>query len=143
MTRVISPAVENFVGKILPNVNPQNSRPNLFILFLESLLGKEVGRPVCASRARARGARNLVAENHVADVLSAAYPWIKALHLVAAVAGWRGFSTCRGSSSITPSGRARVRRISETFKVMERRLLRLIMNPAMIATWVLGLPCWR
>src|ERR1700730_8443407 len=28
---------------------------------------------------------------------------------------------------------------SETFKVMERRLLRGIVNPAMIATWVLGL----
>lgn len=27
---------------------------------------------------------------------------------------------------------------SETFKVMERRLLRAIMNPAMIATWVFG-----
>ena len=28
---------------------------------------------------------------------------------------------------------------SETFKVMERRLLRAIINPAMIATWLLGL----
>jgi putative membrane protein len=28
---------------------------------------------------------------------------------------------------------------SETFKVMEGRLLRVIVNPAMIATWVLGL----
>ena len=28
---------------------------------------------------------------------------------------------------------------SETFKVMERRLLRAIINPAMIATWMLGL----
>ena len=28
---------------------------------------------------------------------------------------------------------------SETFKVMERRLLRAIMTPAMIASWVLGL----
>ncbi len=28
---------------------------------------------------------------------------------------------------------------SETFKVMERRLLRAIMNPAMIATWIFGL----
>ncbi len=28
---------------------------------------------------------------------------------------------------------------SETFKVMERRLLRIIMNPAMISTWVFGL----
>ena len=30
-------------------------------------------------------------------------------------------------------------RQSETFKVMERRLLRAIINPAMIVTWVLGL----
>jgi putative membrane protein len=29
--------------------------------------------------------------------------------------------------------------LSETFKVMERRLLRFIINPAMIATWALGL----
>ncbi len=29
--------------------------------------------------------------------------------------------------------------MSETFKIMERRLLRIIMNPAMILTWVLGL----
>jgi putative membrane protein len=28
---------------------------------------------------------------------------------------------------------------SETFKVMERRLLRVIINPAMVAVWVLGL----
>lgn len=28
---------------------------------------------------------------------------------------------------------------SETFKIMERRLLRAIINPAMIATWVFGL----
>jgi putative membrane protein len=28
---------------------------------------------------------------------------------------------------------------SETFKVMERRLLRAIMNPAMVATWVFGI----
>lgn len=28
---------------------------------------------------------------------------------------------------------------SETFKVMERRLLRAIMNPAMIATWIAGI----
>ncbi|MEX0751883.1 MAG: protoporphyrinogen oxidase HemJ [Xanthobacteraceae bacterium] len=29
--------------------------------------------------------------------------------------------------------------LSETLKVMERRLLRIIINPAMIATWALGL----
>ena len=30
-------------------------------------------------------------------------------------------------------------RQSETFKVMERRLLQAIINPAMIVTWLLGL----
>ncbi len=35
-------------------------------------------------------------------------------------------------------------RQSETFKVMERRLLKAIINPAMIVTWVLGLwLAWR
>ena len=29
--------------------------------------------------------------------------------------------------------------MSETFKVMERRLFRIIMNPAMVATWVFGI----
>jgi len=29
--------------------------------------------------------------------------------------------------------------MSETFKVMERRLLKVIMTPAMVASWVLGL----
>jgi len=29
--------------------------------------------------------------------------------------------------------------LSETFKIMERRLLRAIMTPAMIATWIFGL----
>ena len=62
-----------------------------------------------------------------------AYPWIKALHIVAWSPGWRGCSICRGSSSTTPRRRlARTGR--ETFEVMERRLLRGIMNPALALT---------
>ena len=64
--------------------------------------------------------------------------WIKALHIVAVIAWMAGmlylprlFVYHVGS----PVGSAQ----SETFKVMERRLLRGIINPAMIATWVLGL----
>jgi putative membrane protein len=39
---------------------------------------------------------------------------------------------------------ARGSELSETFKVMERRLLRGILNPAMIATWTFGLLlAWR
>ena len=32
-------------------------------------------------------------------------------------------------------------RVQRAFKVMERRLLKAIINPAMIAVWILG-PCW-
>jgi putative membrane protein len=68
----------------------------------------------------------------------AAYPWFKAFHVVAVIAWMAGMlylprlfvyhcAAAIGSSQ------------SETFKVMERRLLRAIINPAMIATWLLGL----
>ena len=72
-------------------------------------------------------------------VLIAAYPWIKALHVVAIVSWMAGllylprlfvYHAERG----TPGSET-----SETFKVMESRLLKAIMRPAMIATWILGL----
>ena len=73
------------------------------------------------------------------DALQSAYDWIKAAHVVAMVAWMAGlfylprlfvYHAERG----TPGSE-----LDATFQVMERRLLRAIMNPAMIATWVLGL----
>jgi protoporphyrinogen IX oxidase len=69
---------------------------------------------------------------------AALYPWLKAFHVIAVIAWMAGMLYlprlfvyhCEA-----PAGSAQ----SETFKVMERRLLRMIINPAMIATWVLGL----
>lgn len=66
------------------------------------------------------------------------YLWIKAFHLIAVVAWMAGMLYlprlyvyhCKA-----PPGSLQ----SETFKVMERRLLRAIINPAMIAAWLLGL----
>jgi putative membrane protein len=66
------------------------------------------------------------------------YPWIKALHVIAVISWMAGLlylprlfvyhcDLPRGSVE------------SERFKVMERRLLKQIMTPAMIAVWVLGL----
>ena len=66
------------------------------------------------------------------------YPWIKALHVISVIAWMAGMlylprlfvyhaDTQNGSQQ------------SETFKVMERRLLKAIINPAMIATWLFGL----
>ena len=72
------------------------------------------------------------------DVLSAAYPWTKALHIVAMVAWMAGLLYLPRlfvyHAEHGPAGSE----LSEVFKVMEKRLLRFIMNPAMIATWILG-----
>ncbi|HEY2186225.1 MAG TPA: protoporphyrinogen oxidase HemJ [Xanthobacteraceae bacterium] len=66
------------------------------------------------------------------------YDWIKAFHIVAVISWMAGMlylprllvyhcAALPGSEQ------------SETFKLMERRLLKIIINPAMIATWILGL----
>jgi putative membrane protein len=70
--------------------------------------------------------------------VTAWYPWIKAVHVIGVIAWMAGLlylprlfvyhcDATAGSAQ------------SETFKVMERRLLRAIMNPAMVVVWVMGL----
>jgi putative membrane protein len=66
------------------------------------------------------------------------YPWTKALHLIAVFAWMAGlFYLPRLFVYHTkePPGSA----TSETFKTMERLLLRAIMLPAMMAAWLFGL----
>jgi protoporphyrinogen IX oxidase len=69
--------------------------------------------------------------------LISAYPWVKSLHIVSIVAWMAGLlylprlfvyhaAVSAGSDS------------AETFKVMERRLLRGIMNPAMVLALIFG-----
>jgi putative membrane protein len=66
------------------------------------------------------------------------YEWIKALHIVAVIAWMAGMLYlprlfvyhCEAKTGSSQS---------ETFKLMERRLLRAIINPAMIVTWLAGL----
>jgi putative membrane protein len=66
------------------------------------------------------------------------YPWIKAVHLIAAMA-WMAGMLYLPRLFVYHCEAAPGSQQSETFKVMERRLLRAIMNPAMVATWALGL----
>ena len=66
------------------------------------------------------------------------YEWIKALHVIAVIswmAGMLYLPRLFVYHAETPAGSPQ----SETFKVMERRLLKAIINPAMGATWLLGL----
>ena len=70
--------------------------------------------------------------------LNGGYLWIKAFHVIAVIAWMAGMfylprlfvyhcETVPGSAE------------SERFKAMERKLLRILINPAMIASWVFGL----
>ena len=68
----------------------------------------------------------------------AAYLWVKAVHVIAIIAWMAGMLYLPRLFIYhcdAPAGSKQ----SETFKVMEKRLLRIIMNPAMIVSWVLGL----
>lgn len=66
------------------------------------------------------------------------YPWAKAIHILAVISWMAGMLYLPRLFVYhvdAPKGSVQ----SETFKVMERRLLRGIINPAMILTWVFGL----
>jgi putative membrane protein len=73
------------------------------------------------------------------DFLASAYPWTKALHVISVIAWMAGLFYL---PRLFVYHAEEVERRSATdmlFQKMERRLLRLIMNPAMVAAWIFGL----
>ena len=91
--------------------------------------------------ARAIGALALTAV--LAALLIAADPerfylWIKAAHVIAVIA-WMAGMLYLPRLFVYHADAAPGSEKSETFKVMERRLLRFIINPAMAVTWIAGL----
>ncbi|MCO5132648.1 MAG: protoporphyrinogen oxidase HemJ [Xanthobacteraceae bacterium] len=66
------------------------------------------------------------------------YEWIKAFHVIAVISWMAGMLYLPRLFVYHCEAEAGSKQ-SETFKVMERRLLKAIINPAMIVTWVLGL----
>ena len=69
---------------------------------------------------------------------SGLYLWLKALHVIAIIAWMAGMLYLPRLfvyHCVAEPGSVQ----SETFKVMERRLLRAIINPAMVVSWALGL----
>lgn len=74
------------------------------------------------------------------DWLAALYPWTKTLHVISVISWMAGifylprlyvYHAERVSQGIPEA--------EEMFRTMERKLLRGIMNPAMVATWFFGL----
>jgi len=73
------------------------------------------------------------------DFLSVLYPWTKALHIMAVIAWMAGlFYLPRLYVYHTENSKPGDSR-DAIFQTMEHKLLRMIMNPAMIATWIFGL----
>jgi protoporphyrinogen IX oxidase len=66
------------------------------------------------------------------------YVWLKAFHVIAIIAWMAGMLYLPRlfvyHCEAEPGSKQ-----SETFKVMERRLLNAIMTPAMVVSWALGL----
>ena len=66
------------------------------------------------------------------------YLWIKALHVISVIA-WMAGMLYLPRLFVYHADVAIGSETSELFKVMERRLLRVIINPAMTLAWVFGL----
>jgi protoporphyrinogen IX oxidase len=66
-----------------------------------------------------------------------AYPWLKAVHVIAAIS-WMAALLYLPRLFVYHCTAQPGSEMSETFKVMERRLANAIMTPAMIASFALG-----
>jgi protoporphyrinogen IX oxidase len=71
------------------------------------------------------------------DFLAGAYPWFKALHIISVIA-WMAAMLYMPRLFVYHAAAEAGSVQSETFKVMERRLARAIMLPAMISTLLFG-----
>ena len=65
------------------------------------------------------------------------YNWFKALHVIAVIS-WMAGLLYLPRLFVYHADAEKGSELSETLKIMERRLLRIIMNPAMIVAWIAG-----
>ena len=74
----------------------------------------------------------------MSDLLFEYYNWIKAVHVISVIA-WMAGLLYLPRLYVYHANAEKGSDVSEQFKIMERKLLRFIMNPAMIATWIFGI----
>jgi len=73
------------------------------------------------------------------DLLNSLYPWIKAFHIMSVIS-WMAGMFYLPRLFVYHAERGPVgSELDQTFQVMEAKLLKVIMGPAMIASWVFGL----
>jgi len=73
------------------------------------------------------------------EFLAGLYPWTKALHVISVIAWMAGLFYLPRLFVYHVEAVEAGSGTDDLFQTMERRLLRAIMNPAMVATWVFGL----
>ena len=74
----------------------------------------------------------------MADYLSDLYPWIKSIHIMAVMSWMAGLFYLPRVMVYHVERTTTGDILDQTFQVMEFKLLKVIMNPAMIVTWVFG-----
>ena len=72
------------------------------------------------------------------DLLIALYPWTKALHIISVIF-WMAGMLMLPRLFVYHWPSAAGSELSEKMKAAEKRLLRIIVNPAMVASWIFGL----
>lgn len=73
------------------------------------------------------------------DFAAYAYPWIKTGHILSFVAWMAGMFYLPRLFVYHAERAESGSQLDETFQIMETKLLKLIMGPAMISTWLFGL----
>lgn len=75
----------------------------------------------------------------MSDILANLYPWVKSLHLISVVSWMAGLFYLPRLFVYHVEKASDNAELSKIYQEMELKLFRVIMNPAMIATWVFGL----
>lgn len=73
------------------------------------------------------------------DWLGLIYPWVKAFHVMAVISWMAGLFYLPRLFVYHAERADRGQEPVASFAIMEEKLLRVIMNPAMIATWISGM----
>ncbi|WBU52916.1 CopD family protein [Paracoccus sp. SCSIO 75233] len=72
------------------------------------------------------------------DFLTLAYPWIKSLHIMAVMSWMAGLFYLPRLFVYHVERRREGNEPTASFVIMEEKLLRMIMNPAMLVSWACG-----
>lgn len=75
----------------------------------------------------------------MSDILIQAYPWVKSLHVMAVIAWMAGLFYLPRLYVYHVERQRQGQEPQQSFEIMEDKLLRMIMNPAMITAWAAGL----